>query len=62
MLTFIGKQVGDRWEDWRDQLHYVDYVVAASIVLGAIWLFFRWRRKRNDAVKASGEPAADAPR
>src|SRR5919107_780844 len=39
MLTFIGKQVGDRWESWRDSLHYVDYAVAASIVLTAIWLF-----------------------
>jgi membrane protein DedA with SNARE-associated domain len=62
MLTFIGKQVGDQWENWRDQLHYVDYAVAAMIVLGAIWLFIRWRRKRNDPVQASGEPAADAHR
>jgi membrane protein DedA with SNARE-associated domain len=62
MLTFVGKQVGDRWEDWRDYLHYVDYAVAASIVLGAIWLFVRWRRKRNGPVQASGEPAADASR
>ena len=62
MLTFIGKQVGDRWESWRDSLHYVDYAVAASIVLGAIWLFIRWRRRRNDRPQASGEPAADAPR
>ncbi|HWM11542.1 MAG TPA: DedA family protein, partial [Solirubrobacteraceae bacterium] len=62
MLTFLGKQVGDRWEDWKDYLHYFDYAVAAAIVLGAIWLFVRWRRKRNDAVQASGEPAADASR
>src|ERR671917_1216022 len=51
MLTFVGKQVGDRWEDWRDQLHYVDYAVAAAIVLGAIWLFIRWRRHRHDRPK-----------
>ena len=25
MLTFVGKQVGDRWEEWKDYLHYVDY-------------------------------------
>jgi membrane protein DedA with SNARE-associated domain len=62
MLTFVGKQVGDRWEDWKDYLHYVDYAVAATIVVGAIYLFFRWRRKRNDPVQASGEPAADAGR
>ena len=32
MLTFIGKQAGDNWEDWKDSLHYVDYFVAAAIV------------------------------
>jgi hypothetical protein len=40
----------------------VDYAVAAAIVLFAIFLFVRWRRNRNDPLKASGEPAADAPR
>ena len=30
MLTFIGKQVGDNWESWKDSLHYVDYAVAAA--------------------------------
>ena len=34
MLTFIGKQAGDNWEDWKDNLHYVDYAVAAAIVIG----------------------------
>jgi membrane protein DedA with SNARE-associated domain len=43
-LTFIGQQVGARWEDWRDQLHYVDYAVAALIVLGLVWLVVRRRR------------------
>jgi membrane protein DedA with SNARE-associated domain len=62
MLTFIGKQVGDRWEQWRDSLHYVDYAVLAAIVLGAIFLFVRWRRRRNDSAQASGKPAADASR
>ena len=46
MLTFIGLQVGERWEDWKDSLHYIDYAVAALIVLGAIYLFVRHRRKR----------------
>ena len=48
---------GRRWEDWKDYLHYFDYAVAAMIVLGAVWLFIRWRRNRG----ATGEPAADAP-
>jgi membrane protein DedA with SNARE-associated domain len=44
MLTFIGMQAGDQWKKWRDGLHYVDYVVAAAIVIGAIYLLVRWRR------------------
>jgi membrane protein DedA with SNARE-associated domain len=55
LLAFIGKQVGDRWEEWKDNLHYLDYAVLAGIVLGVIWLLVRRRR-------SAGEPAADAPR
>ena len=44
MLTFIGKQAGDRWERWKDSLHYVDYAIAAGIVLGLVWLYVRRRR------------------
>jgi membrane protein DedA with SNARE-associated domain len=62
MLTLIGREVGDQWEDWKDSLHYVDYAVAAGIVLGAIWLYVRWRRGRGPGEpEAAGEPAADAP-
>jgi membrane protein DedA with SNARE-associated domain len=55
MLTFIGEQVGANWEDWKDSLHYVDYTVAALIVIGGVYLLVRWRRNRNRA------RAADAP-
>ena len=48
MLVFIGKQAGDRWETWKDNLHYIDYAVIAAIVLGAIWLFLRYRRRRGE--------------
>ena len=44
MLTFIGQQAGERWEDWKDSLHYFDYAVAACIVGGAIYLYVRYRR------------------
>jgi membrane protein DedA with SNARE-associated domain len=60
MLTMIGREVGDRWQQWQGRLHYVDYAVAAMILLGALWLYVRWRRGRAD--EAPGEPAADAPR
>jgi membrane protein DedA with SNARE-associated domain len=57
MLTFVGKQVGVRWESWKDSLHYVDYAVLAAIVLGAIYLLLRSRRSG-----ARREPATDTSR
>jgi membrane protein DedA with SNARE-associated domain len=53
LLTFTGKQAGANWEDWKNSLHYVDYAVAALIVIGAIWLYFRARRRRADAADAA---------
>ncbi|MBN1529725.1 MAG: DedA family protein [Thermoleophilaceae bacterium] len=55
MLTFIGKQAGDNWEDWKDNLHYVDYVVAACIVGGAAYLFLRARRRRRGPTDTATE-------
>jgi membrane protein DedA with SNARE-associated domain len=61
MLTFIGQQVGDRWESWKDSLHYFDYAVAAAIVLGVVYLIVRNRRNRGGGAEpANSEPAADA--
>ncbi|HEX2104355.1 MAG TPA: DedA family protein [Solirubrobacteraceae bacterium] len=57
MLAFIGQQVGVRWEAWKDSLHYVDYAVAALIVVGVVVLIVRNRRDR----KRPREAAADAP-
>jgi membrane protein DedA with SNARE-associated domain len=56
-LAFIGQQVGERWESWKDSLHYFDYAVAAAIVIGAVFLFVRHRRDRGRRPEA----AADAP-
>ena len=55
MLGFIGVQVGDRWESWKDSLHYFDYAVAASIVIGVAYLLVRRRGGRG-----GGEPQAAA--
>ena len=49
MLTFIGMQVGENWESWKDDLHYVDYAVIAMIVLGVGYLIVRARRRRSGA-------------
>ena len=56
-LGLIGKSVGDNWTDWQDKLHYFDYLVAAAIVIGGIYLFVRWRRNRPGG--GGGAPAAD---
>jgi membrane protein DedA with SNARE-associated domain len=52
MLTFIGKQAGDNWDNWQDKLHYVDYAVLAAIVIGVIYLIVRARRRRGAAPAA----------
>jgi membrane protein DedA with SNARE-associated domain len=44
MLTLIGREAGDRWESWKDNLHYVDYAVVAAIVAGVAYLLIRRRR------------------
>jgi membrane protein DedA with SNARE-associated domain len=49
MLAFVGKQAADRWTSWRDSLHYVDYAVAALIVLGIVYRVVRRRRRPADA-------------
>lgn len=59
MLTTIGYYAGENWEKWKDKLHYVDYAVALIIIGGAIWLFLRWRKNRNDG-SPEVERAVDA--
>jgi membrane protein DedA with SNARE-associated domain len=61
LLAFIGKQAGDRWETWKNSLHYVDYAVVALVLLGIVYLLLRRRRTPGEP-PAAGEPAADAPR
>jgi membrane protein DedA with SNARE-associated domain len=56
-LALIGREVGDRWESWKDSLHYVDYAVIAAVVVGVALLVLRSRRDR----KRPREAAADAP-
>ncbi len=43
-LTLIGEGAGSKWTQWKDSLHYVDYAIAALIVLGLAYLVVRWRR------------------
>jgi membrane protein DedA with SNARE-associated domain len=49
-LTLIGVQVGPSWQRWRHRLEYLDYIVAAAIVIGIVYLYIRARRRRGIAV------------
>ena len=49
MLGVIGVEVGERWEEWRDKLHYFDYVVIAGLIALAVYVFIRWRRGGGEA-------------
>jgi len=53
-LALIGREVGDRWEDWRGYLHYLDYPVLALLIAGIVYLIVRMRRGDG----GEGEPAA----
>jgi membrane protein DedA with SNARE-associated domain len=52
-LTLIGVAVGPSWERWRHRLEYLDYVVAAVIVIGIVYLYIRSRRRRGVAMDTS---------
>jgi membrane protein DedA with SNARE-associated domain len=52
-LAFLGKGVGSNWEDWRHNLAYLDYVVAAAIVAGVVYWYVRRRRRNAEAAGAS---------
>ncbi len=55
-LTLIGRSVGDNWVDWKDKLHYIDYGVAALIVVAAAYLLFRYWRGRQGGPGATPTP------
>ncbi|HEY7151895.1 MAG TPA: DedA family protein [Solirubrobacterales bacterium] len=43
-LAIIGREVGDRWDQWKDHLHYLDYAVIAGIAVAIVYLLVRRRR------------------
>ncbi len=45
MLGLIGREVGDRWDEWNDRLHYLDYAVAAALVALVVYAVIRWRSR-----------------
>ena len=55
-LTLLGKSVGENWRDLQDKMHYFDYLIAALIVIGLVYLAIRWRRNGKGD---ESTPAAD---
>ncbi len=55
-LGYVGVKVGENWEEWRDKLHYFDYVVLAGI-LGLIVYYLLVRRRGDDDEDSGGESA-----
>lgn len=51
-LALLGEGVGKNWESWRHNLGYLDYVVAAAIVVGIAWWLLRRRRDEGGATPA----------
>ena len=48
-LTLLGVQVGSKWDEWHKRLEVLDYVVAAGIVAGVVYLLVRPRRSTPQA-------------
>jgi membrane protein DedA with SNARE-associated domain len=46
-LGVLGREVGSNWQNWRHHLEYVDYVGAALLVGGLIYLYMRRSRARS---------------
>jgi len=58
-FALVGNEVGDRWDEWQQSLHYADYAILAGIVGGIVYLL--WRRRRNKMGAQTETPVPDAP-
>jgi membrane protein DedA with SNARE-associated domain len=58
-FAVAGKQLGDRWDEWQEKLHYADYAVLAGIAIGLLYLLVRRRRRRVPGGDHHVEPATE---
>jgi membrane protein DedA with SNARE-associated domain len=47
-LALVGKGVGQNWENWRQHLAYLDYVIVAAALVAIAWWLLRRRRNSSD--------------
>jgi Uncharacterized membrane-associated protein len=52
-LVLLGRGAAEKWPDWKQRLHYVDYVVLALIAIGIAYLIVRWYRNRGHPADAT---------
>jgi membrane protein DedA with SNARE-associated domain len=46
-LAGVGWALGSQWEDFHHKFHYVDYAILALLVAGAVWLGWKYVRRRG---------------
>jgi membrane protein DedA with SNARE-associated domain len=49
-LTYFGYYLGENWDRVGSYLHYLDYTVILAVLVGAVYLFLRWRSSRSSQV------------
>src|SRR5918995_56442 len=59
-LGLLGKEVGSRWDDWKDRLHYLDYAVLAALVALCAYALIKRRRSRTETVIEARASSDDA--
>lgn len=60
-LTLLGKSVGENWEDWKEYLHYFDYLIIVAVIAGIVYFVIRRRRGGGDDGTAPETPSAPEP-
>ena len=55
VFAAVGYAFGTRWETFHENFHYVDYAVAAGIVIGVAYLLVR--RRRSSTLSRRADPA-----
>jgi membrane protein DedA with SNARE-associated domain len=59
MLALIGESVGHNWEEWREHLHYLDYLVV--VMAAGLGVYLLIRRRRGGGGPGEDEPVASGP-
>jgi membrane protein DedA with SNARE-associated domain len=59
-FALVGRAVGDNWEQWRNHLQVLDYLVVAAIVGLVIYAIVKRRGSRGDGTPEDDDPTPAA--